>query len=448
MQSTGRVLGLLAVSALGNASISSKTIFSYDCVYSLCFSDCQDIYQIDPHHPGRLEQLFSEWRIKRKKWQERKAVRRRLTELESTEDSDTDKPIRDFIVNWWETIRNAQKTSPKLIQETTKKAVDDWWSQVTSSFRRTRRSFEEDISDIKEIVQSDTTKDGAEATVEEDENTLVKKGNPFRRDFLDPVAACQFDIAVVLMGLNDIKDAFMPHMTAGRASSLEEGTVKIQGGLRRQLQEVLSALDTKMDLGGEEKDNSSTSDNGSLRNLRRPLVVVPELPVAPLSLFRTAPLCWFLVPIFRAMENNKRFLSSCFPEYVVFIPQPNLQWWSDVEAGLGPIRENARKERLLLRMTDIAQTARERIQGLMKEHYGAEDDDDTEMGSFDERPSDAEELQDLVDLEYSSKVERRKKGTKQQSPFIAADKMHPNDEGYEIWGRHIADAIIEHWNRE
>jgi len=26
--------------------------------------------------------------------------------------------------------------------------------------------------------------------------------------------------------------------------------------------------------------------------------------------------------------------------------------------------------------------------------------------------------------------------------------MHPNDEGYELWGRHIAAAIIEHLNED
>jgi hypothetical protein len=42
----------------------------------------------------------------------------------------------------------------------------------------------------------------------------------------------------------------------------------------------------------------------------------------------------------------------------------------------------------------------------------------------------------------------RKNSKKRGSPYVAADKMHPNDEGYELWGRHIAAAIIEHWNRE
>jgi lysophospholipase L1-like esterase len=33
------------------------------------------------------------------------------------------------------------------------------------------------------------------------------------------------------------------------------------------------------------------------------------------------------------------------------------------------------------------------------------------------------------------------------SNLVSINKVHPNDEGYELWGRHIAAAIIKHWNK-
>lgn len=163
------------------------------------------------------------------------------------------------------------------------------------------------------------------------------------------------------------------------------------------------------------------------------------------------------------MENNKRFLSASFPDHVVFIPQPDLKWWSDAESGLGPIRENIRQERLLLQTTDIAQNARERIQQLMRQHYNLDDDDDnddevehystyspptlySESSHRDEHhPHHPHHHSDhhVVPTDRSDPSLNKKDG----AAYISMDKMHPNDEGYELWGRHIATAILEHWKQ-
>jgi hypothetical protein len=426
----------------------------------------QDIHEIEPRQPGRLERLFREWKGKRRKWQERQELRRRLTELEETSGDDkVDEPNRNYLKDWWETIRkDPAERNPKRVRETTSRLLQEWWMQVTTRLRLTRERVQEDLTEIKEIVQNPT----------EDENDrpddLIHKGNAFRRDSLDPEMAAEYDIAVVLTGLNDLKDAFMPHMAKGATSSLKDGTERIVGGLRIQLRSIVDALETKMDLADENESTtekeSSQMETNALETLRRPLVVVPELPIAPLKLFHLAPLCWFLIPLFRAMENNKKFLSASFPEYVVFIPQPNLKWWSDVEAGLGPIRENIRSERLLLQTTDVTQNSRERIQELMRQFYYPDDDLDDDLddssshiqsniGSRDPKTQHRNEHHPHHPHHHSDHHivpkdrSKGKRGTQKGngSSYVAMDKMHPNDEGYELWGRHIAAAILQHRKR-
>jgi len=44
---------------------------------------------------------------------------------------------------------------------------------------------------------------------------LIHKGSLFRRTSVIPKAAAEYDIAIVLTGLNDVKEAFMPHMNSG-----------------------------------------------------------------------------------------------------------------------------------------------------------------------------------------------------------------------------------------
>ena len=140
---------------------------------------------------------------------------------------------------------------------------------------------------------------------------------------------------------------------------------------------------------------------------------------------------WFLVPIFRAMENNKRFLASCFPDNVVFVHQPDLRWWTDDdEMGIGSIRENIKHEQLLLRVTDSVRSGRERIEKLMKNYYDSKEEE-------------------LASKSRSNHQHQNVSTTSEKNPsdFVSVDKMHPNDEGYELWGRHIAAAIIDHWNK-
>ena len=419
----------------------------------------QDIYGIEPPHPGRIDLLIREWKVKRRKWQERQEIRRRLTDLESRSDDEVDAIGQNYLRDWWDALRKDPERSPKKVTETTDRFLRAWWAQLTTRVNSTRERVKESLTDIQEIVRSPAPED----EVFDSPDALIHPGTAFTRDSVDPKVAAQYDIAVVLTGLNDLKDAFLPHMTRGAMSSLKDGTERIAGGLRNQLNRIVDALDEKMDKSSEgdefndivrSKDEYGT--DWQQESSRQPLVVVPELPIAPLRLFRLAPLCWFLIPLFRGMENNKKFLSASFPEYVIFVPQPDLKWWSDAESGLGLIRDNIRQERLLLRTTDVAQNVRDRIQQLMKAHYHPNDAEQSSgnLGSASDGSYRDEHHPDHP-RHYSDHQVVPANGhhginstTGSGSSYVAVDKMHPNDEGYELWGRHIAAAILEHWKKD
>ena len=450
----------------------------------------KDIHETEPYDPNpksrQLERIVKEFQVRRRRWVERRRQEEIRGNLETvsvgdkaTVSSTTDEVMEDgsearkknYFLEWWKQIRENEDRfkTPREIRETTRKVTMEWWRQVRNTFQKRQERVKEDISVIKEIVleplpKLDDTDDDyyydyyRDNRLEDDSSDtsgrkgvpLIRKGSIFRRSSVNPEAAAQYDIAIVLTGLNDVKEAFMPHMMSrkGRGDSTDgQGEER---KLQTELYRVLEALQAKMGKMDLERNRTNQKNPREMSPIKRPLVVVPELPVAPLQLFQLVPLCWFLVPIFRAMENNKRFLASCFPEYVVFVEQPELRWWTDTETGIGPVRENIRQEQLLLRVTDIGRTAREQIQEGMKQYYREDNksssvEDITANECVIENDSKIRMIDDHDHLHYD--VDRNEEDQQRLGKnLVSVDQIHPNDEGYELWGRHIAAAIIGHWD--
>jgi lysophospholipase L1-like esterase len=466
----------------------------------------EDINDIEPHDPHpkarQVERIVKEFQARRRRWQERRAKQkqeqhREIDHKDSNQadgtDGDSSQEQPNAIVQWWKQGRAQDNLTPAEILRATRDVATNWWTATRNKFRKRKEQVAEDFSVIKEIVleplpkldddaddyyydyyRENLKKEGMANESddfhkhEEPRLPMVNKGSIFRRTSVNPGAAAEYDVAIVLIGLNDVKYAFMPHMSGG----MNDSTPPV-GGLKNELFRVLQALQAKMgpmdldlkDNGDGEVPTSASShemDSSSSDNrLKRPLVVVPELPVAPLQLFRLVPLKWFLVPIFRAMENNKRFLAKTFPDYVLFVDQPDLHWWTDDVGGIGPVRENIQQEKLLLRATDTAQAARDRIRGLMEKYYTKKkeeiamdqlkSDQQKHRSSTQSAIENENNIQMMDDEDHdhfdASASDRARDPANQVAHLLSIDRVHPNDDGYELWGRHIAGAIIEHWNK-
>jgi lysophospholipase L1-like esterase len=98
-------------------------------------------------------------------------------------------------------------------------------------------------------------------------------------------------------------------------------------------------------------------------------------------------------------------------------------------------------EEVLLQLTNVTQRAQEKVKELMDQHYKSKSAaEDAAKESEQDRP-----------LVYSQSCREHQLIETQHTPgstLIAEDRIHPNDAGYDFWGRHIAAAIVREWNED
>jgi lysophospholipase L1-like esterase len=314
---------------------------------------------------------------------------------------------------WWEERKKLQIDENNRIKEAhvTRNRIHEWWNQVKKDIH----SFQSQVLTEESSLPENQTN--------EDHQDLLS--NPDH-------GSCEYDVAVVLTGLNDLKAMFLPFMMPSndRATiSSEEPIDSPKTGLKEELTRILSALRIKM-------PSTEGKPDHTLHQVRRhPLVVFPALPVSPMPLCHQAPLSWFVVPLLQMIDNHKRRLADSFPNLVLFVEAPSLKSMKDLEDGLGPIVTSKKAEQVLLELTDVTQKANDRVKALMKEHYHRLTNDQRAEEKIELVYHDA--TQDLISIPASA--------LSPGATLIAADNVHPNDEGYDFWGRHIAAAIIHEW---
>jgi len=287
-----------------------------------------------------------------------------------------------------------------------------------------------------------------------------------------------YDIAVVLTGLNDLKDAFLPFMMSAQRARMLQEAAKEQleqnvnnTGIKGALIRILHALEEKMNIklplpkqlqsgdddgdhhnDGHDDGHQSTAENTStaqpsqssqqnemspmLQNRRRlprplnssrPLVVFPALPIEPIELSHRAPLSWFILPIIRAMDNNKYMISKMFPNLVVFIDSPSYQVLSQIEAGRGPLWERQNHSVVLFHLTDALDDSSKDTKQSMRRHYeswfvdAGEYDTQVNAGLYELQ------LDDVVMVDQRLLVDTQEQTG---STMVSCDGVHPSDHGY------------------
>lgn len=395
---------------------------------------------------------------------------------------------RDRLLQWWSDLGNAQSSSSTQSADsaepggkaTEPRRIVRWWRRV----RQGARSFGEAWKhpDTPEKDSSGTAADTDEEGAESNEKEIV---DPFqmwqrwrqrlqrRSSLRDTEIVGQFDVAIVLTGLNDLKEVVLPFMFRGQnaSSNSEYSSEDKNKSLMSELERVLKALQRRMTLvlddEGRKEDEEQVEPTGytlddddtnveeellkSIRDnearlalrrqtiRRRPLVVFPALPVSPLPIFSSHPLRWFALPLFRRVDNYKREVANHFPGEVLFVETPTDDVFSQIEEGRGSLWDERRTEQVLLRLTDITRRARLSVETVMKQHY----DNLKEKTGVKESQSDNRATPE--EAQHSCEIEAAKRPG---SSLISVDGVHPNDAGYEFWGRHIANAICEEWEAQ
>jgi hypothetical protein len=359
-------------------------------------------------------------------------------------------------------------------------------NRIVRWIERRKHQLTRDIHDIKEVIVPPEYAKEVERQVLLRQYTKRRQTNTIQATSIDPDIDGKYDIAVVLTGLNDLKDLALPFMV-DRAKRQQRQVLKDsrekqlqqsdsqhekdvgrhdEDGLKGELLRIIEALKSKMNAASapifassshsDQDENTHKQQLDICKNLDPkhshddinddndddnlhwndigPLVVFPALPYAPIELTQWAPLSWFVIPSLRVMDRHKEALAKMYPGLVLFVDSPNEEVISDAEAKRGPLWEGMTSERVHLKVTDITKGAQERILRAMKKHYDnwVKDADEHDK---DDRSSEPYEL-DYFDNVDSNTIIKRRQSDRIGGSMIAPDGIHPNDDGYDMWGKY------------
>lgn len=117
----------------------------------------------------------------------------------------------------------------------------------------------------------------------------------------------------------------------------------------------------------------------------------------------------------------------------MFLEAPSEKIISDFTNKRGPLWEARSREEVLFELTNKARL--EQLETLMKDYY--------DRWTIDVEEEEATFTYDAFGPDIQGPMQH----LQHRSPLISPDRVHPSDEGYELWGRHIAKAIVKEWDR-
>lgn len=235
--------------------------------------------------------------------------------------------------------------------------------------------------------------------------------NEFRTADLDN----SYDIVIIITGANDVKGALFPILVKGEESMFLKDAQKRGFSLMIELERVLKYIRPRM-----------SKSSG-------PLVVFPAMPSELLPVFRKPPIQWLAVPVMGIMENQKKQLALKH-EDCLFLEAPTLDLSIDFEAQKGLYWEQRVREDTLLALRDVSGRECESICRAMNNYCEKKGD----MPLYPKGSTSSSQ----ANIPEPPLCDRKCHETGSKIVFI--DKIHPSDEGYDFWGRHIARGIIQH----
>ncbi|CAJ1962867.1 unnamed protein product [Cylindrotheca closterium] len=323
--------------------------------------------------------------------------------------------------------------------------------------------------------------------LDEDLQAWQRRLKQQRIDF-DPESLATFDIAVVLTGSNDLKNACFPFLKKEEDSDgvstqasdygkeLQRLLMTLNGRMHRQIQtiqesvrvakeKVRESVDTVVvrTLGrdsslrnissgsqldkieeddmhsvscstSEDEQSSLETNNETTRLLQMeeasepttrrqsffPMVVLPGMPASSLPAFDAFPLRHLAHPMVAIMDGHKRNISNAHDGEVLFVDPPSKEALSEYSAKKGFYWRQQVDDNVLLNASDISQRRKEAMENDMKEYYE----------------------------EYQTTFECHPPKAYNHFSAFSADGIHPNNSGYNFWGRYIGNAIVEEWRRK
>jgi lysophospholipase L1-like esterase len=142
------------------------------------------------------------------------------------------------------------------------------------------------------------------------------------------------------------------------------------------------------------------------------------------------------------MDANKKYLADRYPDMVLYVESPSNETIRRFERGEGSLFAARTAEQILVTVTDVTEQAKRRVEDLMQKHYQRWTTDrecDDQEQSCSSRDAFSQQCHDHLPPRTM---------TNPGSTMMSPDRVHPNDNGYDFWGRHIAAAIVKEWQKD
>uniref|UniRef100_A0A7S4NID9 SGNH hydrolase-type esterase domain-containing protein n=1 Tax=Odontella aurita TaxID=265563 RepID=A0A7S4NID9_9STRA len=380
---------------------------------------------------------------------------------------------------FWTCIAEPGASSGWIVRELENVQSDEGTKKVdfiTSSSQRALASLleEEEVKPIESIVYhnemeklSSIDDSSEKAELDEWRNRLSLHGELLKSDKFG-----EYDIACVMTGVNDLKGAVMPWLLQGdevklRQQARQRGgnytselkrvvdTVanKMKAGLSESLDRVQSSVDNIRErIGGsshaslhlsspetlplmgnaKESDVAEINRTFSDESFTHPLIVLPALP-SNLPVLQIFPFIYFLLPLIHIADRFKRKLAETYPHAILYVEHSSINEMLDFENRRGFYYNQMVREDTLLALNDQSPEFCARVKEQMKNYC-------SKKGN--------RQIRYLRRGRHKPKAVVQPANVRIMAPgasLLSLDGIHPNDAGYEFWGRHIAAAILSEW---
>lgn len=269
-----------------------------------------------------------------------------------------------------------------------------------------------------------------------------------------------YDIVVVVTGSNDLKSAFFPFLLDGEDAKLRKEAAQRGGNYLVELKRLSETIYRRMrnirsraSLGGGSvvKNGEETIEytmnlplsnkDERLKNVDEPsvatqnmpnevitglpLLVLPGLCARALPIFRRAPLRWLAIPIVDILDMNKQKYAASNKANVLFVPAASVNDMECYEKKAGLFWREKCEENLHVCLRDVRRQDAKRLNNDLRTYHSA-------------KPLDWKGV--ILSVFYQLFAAS---GKGPASSMFSIDSVHPNERGYDFWGRYIGNAICD-----
>ena len=331
-----------------------------------------------------------------------------------------------------------------------------------------------------------------------EQRTIWRERLAQHRKYLDPDVSGQYDIVVVMAGGNDIKSGLFPFLCTGEdaefrrqaksrggnytrelsrlvqivnrdvrtklrhirytveaaaetliekveqnieliAKSTASPTVRRMSATASSLHEILHAKkeqflnseSSRVDYEQSLVEPDETNEDQSTR--KSPLVVLPGLASRSLPVFRPVPLNWGAVLVVDILDMHKRRLAQSCPDEVVFVPPASPNEMSEYESCQGKMWQQRCEENTLLAIRDVRRHECRRVEKELRNYYEEKDKRQLSGEGFKIQCDNSGGLSSLFTRNDIC------------PGLFSIDRVHPNENGYDFYGRYIGNSIADKW---